>query len=122
MEEFRAYVARIREKLRTLPRSSKQWWELWRFLATGRKEANSAPLFMKRSFGLMQALGVELVKVRDSPHGVFGSCTRYPRVLPDGVSCWDTFVVSWFYCGAVAPPDPLQPGQKTPQYQKLKNL
>ena len=35
LEEYRAYVAKTKEKLRSLPRSSKLWWRLSRFLATG---------------------------------------------------------------------------------------
>ena len=35
LEEYRAYVAQTREKLRTLPKSSKQWWRLFQFLAEG---------------------------------------------------------------------------------------
>ena len=32
--------------------------------------------------------------MRDSPHGIFRSCTQYPRGLTSGQSCWDAVAVA----------------------------
>ena len=37
----------------------------------------------------------ELIEVRDSPNGIFGSWAPWTRAPPDVQSCWDAAAVTW---------------------------
>ena len=97
LEEFEAYVKRTREKLRTLPRSSKQWWKLSRFLAAGIKKASRVPA-LKRTDGTWARKPVEKAelfleiftqkyKLPDTEHNLHSSLEHLEseRTLPDFV-------------------------------------
>ena len=47
LEEYQAYVRRTREKLKELPKSSKQWWRLAKSLAKNTKEKAGLPPLKK---------------------------------------------------------------------------